>query len=230
MNNGNNKPVFSENQSDVITDNNDQCQKRIGILGGTFNPIHMGHLIIAEEVCKHHHLSKIVFMPTYIPPHKYVNDLAEAHHRHKMIQAAISDKRKFEVSDLEIMREGKSYTIDTIEEILNHYGEDSEIFLIIGADSLNELELWKNIKKLSQLCHFVIVNRPGFKTEASARLVEIIGSSKILDLKRLMIEIDPVDISSTNIRKRVSDGVEIKGLVPECVEAYINEHVLYSPI
>ncbi len=230
MNNGNNKPVFSGNQSDVITDNNDQCQKRIGILGGTFNPIHMGHLIIAEEVCKHHHLSKIVFMPTYIPPHKYVNDLAEAHHRHKMIQAAISDKRKFEVSDLEIMREGKSYTIDTIEEILNHYGEDSEIFLIIGADSLNELELWKNIKKLSQLCHFVIVNRPGFKTEASARLVEIIGSSKILDLKRLMIEIDPVDISSTNIRKRVSDGVEIKGLVPECVEAYINEHVLYSPI
>lgn len=228
MNNGNNKPVISENQSDVITDNNDQCQKRIGILGGTFNPIHMGHLIMAEEVCKQHHLSKIVFMPTYIPPHKYVNDLAEAHHRHKMIQAAISDKRKFEVSDLEIMREGKSYTIDTIEEILNHYGEDSEIFLIIGADSLNELELWKNIKKLSQLCHFVIVNRPGFKIEASARLEEIIGNVNLLDMESLRIEIPPVDISSTNIRKRLNGGVGIKDLVPECVEAYIKEHGLYS--
>jgi len=203
--------------------------KRIGIFGGTFNPIHMGHLIMADEVCKRHHLSKIIFMPAYIPPHKYVDDLAEAQHRYEMIKAAIGKKSKFEVSGLEIIREGKSYTIDTIQEILNHYGEDSEIFLIMGADSLNELELWKEIKKLSQLCHFVIVNRPGFKTEASARLVEIIGSTSILDLERLRIEISPVDISSTNIRERVNDGVEIKGLVPECVEAYIKEHGLYSP-
>ena len=98
----------------------------------------------------------------------------------------------------------------------------------MGADSLNELELWKNIKSLSQLCHFVIVNRPGFKTEASARLVEIIGSDNILDIERLRIDISPVDISSTNIRKRVNDGVQIKGLVPECVESYIKEHNLYS--
>ena len=167
-------------------------------------------------------------MPTYIPPHKYVNDLAGTHHRFQMIKAAICGISKFEVSDLEIIREGKSYTIDTIQEILSHYGEDDEIFLIMGADSLNELELWKNIKSLSQLCHFVIVNRPGFKTEASARLVEIIGSDNILDIERLRIDISPVDISSTNIRKRVNDGVQIKGLVPECVEAYIKEHNLYS--
>ncbi|MCP4252512.1 MAG: nicotinate-nucleotide adenylyltransferase, partial [Candidatus Scalindua sp.] len=195
--------------------------KRIGIFGGTFNPIHMGHLIMAEKVCKHHLLSKIIFMPANIPPHKYVDDLAEAQHRYEMIKAAIGVKSKFEVSELEIMRKGKSYTIDTIQEILNHYGEDSEIFLIMGADSLNELELWKEIKKLSQLCRFVVVNRPGFKTEVSARLVEIIGNTSILDLEQLRIEISPVDISSTNIRKRVNDGVEIKGLVSECVEAYI---------
>jgi nicotinate-nucleotide adenylyltransferase len=208
--------------------NSDQHRERIGILGGTFNPIHLGHLILADEVCKNHHLSKILFMPTYIPPHKYVNDLAGPHHRFQMIKAAISGISKFEVSDLEIIREGKSYTIDTIQEILSHYGEDDEIFLIMGADSLNELELWKNIKRLSQLCHFVIVNRPGFKAEASARLVEIIGSDNILDIERLRIEISPVDISSTNIRKRVNDGVQVKGLVPECVEAYIKEHNLYS--
>ncbi|MGR3293035.1 MAG: nicotinate-nucleotide adenylyltransferase [Candidatus Scalindua sp.] len=218
------------NEKCETTENTDsRMMKRIGILGGTFNPIHMGHLIMAEEVCKHHHLSKIIFIPAYIPPHKYVKDLTEAHHRYEMIKAAISEKRKLEVSDIEIKREGRSYTIDTVQEILDHYGKDGEVFLIMGADSLNELELWKNIKRLSQLCHFVIVNRPGFKTEASARLVEIIGSDNISDMERLRIEIAPVDISSTNIRKRLNGGVEIKGLVPECVEAYIKEHGLYSP-
>jgi len=127
------------------------------------------------------------------------------------------------------MREGKSYTIETVHEILDHYGEDCEVFLIMGADSLNELELWKDIKKLSQLCHFVIVNRPGYKTELSARLVEIIGNDKVLDIERLRLTIEPVGISSTDIRKKLNDGVEIKGLVPECVETYIREHGLYSP-
>ena len=204
-------------------------RKRIGIFGGTFNPIHMGHMIMAEKVCQQHHLSNILFMPAYIPPHKYVNDLAEAHHRYQMIKAVVSGKSKFEVSDLEIKREGKSYTIDTVQEILDHYGKDCEVFLIMGADSLNELELWKNIKRLSQLCHFVIVNRPGFKTEASTRLVEIIGSNNILDMERLRVEINPVGISSTDIRKRLNDGVQIKDLVPECVEGYIKEHSLYIP-
>ncbi len=205
------------------------CDKKIGIFGGTFNPIHMGHLIMANEVCKHHHLSKIIFMPTYIPPHKYVDDLVAAQYRYEMIKAAISGNSTLEVSDIEIKREGKSYTIDTILEIMKRYGEDCEIYLIMGADSLNELELWKEIKRLSQLCHFVIVNRPGFKTEASARLLEIVGSTSLLDLERLRIEINPVDISSTNIRKRVNDGDEIEGLVPKCVEAYIKEHGLYLP-
>ena len=218
------------NKKSENTEDSDSCMmKRIGILGGTFNPIHMGHLIMAEEVYQQHHLSKIIFIPAYIPPHKYVNDLAEAHHRYQMIKAVISGKSKFEVSDLEIKREGKSYTIDTVQEILDHYGKDCEVFLIMGADSLNELELWKNIKRLSQLCHFVIVNRPGFKTEVSARLVEIIGSNNILDMERLRVEINPVGISSTDIRKRLNDGVQIKDLVPECVEGYIKEHSLYIP-
>ncbi|GAX60733.1 nicotinic acid mononucleotide adenylyltransferase [Candidatus Scalindua japonica] len=185
---------------------------------------------MAEEVCQHHHLSKILFIPTYTPPHKQVNDLADTHHRYEMIKAAISGESDFEVSDIEIMRKGKSYTIDTVREILEQYGNESEIFLIMGADSLNELELWKNIKKLSQLCHFVVVNRPGFNTEVSARLVEIIGNDNISDMERLRIEMDPVGVSSTEIRKRVNDEVGINGLVPECVEAYIRDHALYTHI
>ncbi len=212
------------------TDDADSClMKRIGIFGGTFNPIHMGHLIMAEEVCKHHHLSKVIFIPAYIPPHKYVDDLTDARHRFQMAKEAINENDKFEVSDLEIKREGKSYTIDTVHEILGHYGEECEVFLIMGADSLNELELWKDIKKLSQLCHFVIINRPGFSTDASPRLAELIGDDSILDMERLRIEIEPVGISSTGIRKRLKDRIEINGLVPECVEADIKEHGLYSP-
>ncbi len=187
----------------------------------------MGHLIMAEEVCKRHNLSKVLFVPAYIPPHKYVEDLANANQRYQMVKYAINENSKFKVSNMEIKREGKSFTIDTIREIIHHYGEDIDIFLIMGADSLNELELWKDIKKLSQLCHFVIVNRPGYKTEPSTRLVEIIGSDKVLDMERLRLTIEPVGISSTDIRKRINDGVEIKDLVPECVEVYIKEHGLY---
>ncbi len=202
-------------------------KKKTGILGGTFNPLHMGHLIIAEEVCKRHNLSEVLFIPAYIPPHKYVKDLANANQRYQMVKHAISENSKFEVSDLEIKREGKSFTIDTVQDILHHYGEKIDIFLIMGADSLNELELWKDIKKLSQLCHFVIINRPGYNSEPSDRLVEIIGNDKVLDMERLRLTIEPVGISSTDIRKRINDGVEIKNLVPDCVEMYIKEHGLY---
>lgn len=203
-------------------------KKRIGILGGTFNPIHMGHLIMAEKVCKHHHLSRVIFIPAYIPPHKYVNELADAIHRYQMVKVAVNENDKFEVSDIEIKREGKSYTIDTVQEILRYYGEDCDVFLIMGADSLNELELWKNIKKLSQLCHFVVVNRPGFTTDATPRLAELIGCDNILDIEKLRVKIEPVGISSTEIRKRLKDRIKINGLVPECVGAYIKEHGLYS--
>jgi nicotinate-nucleotide adenylyltransferase len=203
-------------------------KKKVGILGGTFNPIHTGHLIMAEEACNRHNLSKVIFIPAYIPPHKYVEDLANANQRYQMVKHAIKENSKFEVSDLEIKREGRSFTIDTVQEVLHYYGKSSIIFLIMGADSLNELELWKDIKKLSQLCHFVIVNRPGYKTEPSARLVEIIGKDKVADMERLRLTIEPIGTSSTGIRKRINDGVEIKELVPECVEAYIKEHGLYS--
>ncbi|MFQ5965746.1 MAG: nicotinate-nucleotide adenylyltransferase [Candidatus Scalinduaceae bacterium] len=203
-------------------------QRRIGILGGTFNPIHVGHLIMAEEVCKHHQLSKVLFVPAYIPPHKSVVDLADAHHRYQMAKEAIRGNEKFEVSDFEIKREVKSYTIDTVQDLLKLYGKDSDVFLIMGADSLNELELWKDIKKLSELCHFVIVNRPGFSTDVSSNLADIIGKDKMSDIERLKVEIKPVGISSTDIRKRLKEGVDISNLVPSCVEAYIREHGLYS--
>lgn len=203
-------------------------KKRIGILGGTFNPIHVGHLVMAEEVCKCHNLSKVIFVPTNIPPHKYTEDLADTHHRYRMVKEAISGNDKFAASDMEIKREGKSYTIDTVQEILHSSKEDSEIYLIMGADSLEELEIWKDVKKLSRLCHFVIVNRPGYSTNVSNRLADAIGKEKVLDIERLRIEIEPVGVSSTEIRKKLKGGADINGLVSPCVDVYIREYGLYS--
>lgn len=204
------------------------CQSRIGILGGTFNPIHLGHLVIAEEVYKQRQLSKIVFIPANIPPHKYVADLVDAHHRYEMVKEAIVGNKDFEVSEFEIRRKGKSYTIDTVRDILQSFGEGCEIFLIMGSDSLEELELWKDFKNLSQLCHFVIVNRPGFFIDAPKGLLDAIGKDKVLEMERLKVEVPPIGTSSTDIRKRLKEGVAVNGLIPPCVEAYIKEHGLYS--
>jgi nicotinate-nucleotide adenylyltransferase len=203
-------------------------KEKIGILGGTFNPIHMGHLIMAEEVCKHHQLSKVLFIPAYIPPHKSALDLADARHRYQMVKEAIRGNKKFEVSDLEIKREMKSYTIDTVQNLLQLYGKNSDVFLIMGADSLSELKLWKDIKKLSQLCHFVVVNRPGYPIDVPNRLAGAVGNDIVSEIERLKVQISPVGISSTDIRKRLREGADVSGLVPSCVEAYIREHGLYS--
>lgn len=203
-------------------------KKKIGILGGTFNPIHTGHLIMAEEVCKHHQLSKILFIPAFMPPHKPPLDLADAHHRYQMVKEAIRENKKFEVSDLEIKRETKSYTIDTVQNLLQLYGENSDVFLIMGADSLGELKLWKDIKKLSQLCHFVVVNRPGYSFEVPESLAVVVGRDKVSEMERLKVKISPIGISSTDIRKRLREGADVGGLVPSCVEAYIREHGLYA--
>ncbi len=204
-------------------------QRRIGVFGGTFNPIHAGHLVIAEEVYDCHNLSKVLFIPANIPPHKYAEDLADAHHRYKMVEEAIRGNDKLEVSDFEIKREGRSYTIDTVQDVLRSYGRDCEIFLIMGADSLSELELWKDVKALSQLCHFVVVNRPEYSVDVPDSLAGVVGNDTVSEIERLRVQISPIGISSTDIRKRLREGADVSGLVPSCVEAYIREHGLYSP-
>lgn len=211
-------------------------RKRIGILGGTFNPIHNGHLIMAEKVSRYHDLSRIIFIPTNIPPHKNADSLVNAQHRYQMVKEAIRKNEKFVVSDLEIKRKGKSYTIDTLQEILRSYipatqteteNPDCEVFLILGSDSLQELVLWKSIKTLSELCCFVIVNRPGYPTKIPGKLVNIIGRDRALDIEKLRVEIEPVGISSTDIRQKLRKNTSIHGLVPPCVERYIRENRLY---
>lgn len=201
--------------------------KKIGILGGTFNPVHSGHLLLAQNAMERLELSKVLFIPCANPPHKAATTLASAEHRLAMLELATEHDLHFEVSDMEIRRGGYSYTIDTIRE-LKRINPSAELYFIIGTDSLLELHTWKNIHDLLKLCRFITFSRPG--TEMSSidkdtirldppwpdRLIKDVMTGQLLD------------ISSSDIRYRVAEGMSIRYLVPQGVEMYIAEHNLYT--
>ncbi len=196
----------------------------IPLMGGTFNPIHMGHLACAEAVRCKFGFEKIVFMPSGTPPHKPPTVL-EAEHRYEMTRLAIMDNPNFIISDLEINRTGNTFTIDTIKEI-KKIAADSEIYFITGADTVFEIETWKDVDELFTLCHFIAITRPGYDKSALEKETEIL-MRKYCSAIQLM-EVPSLDISSSNIRSKIQEGQSIKYLVPEPVYDYINEHGLYQ--
>lgn len=220
----------------------------IGIFGGSFNPIHIGHLIVAEEVFQQRGLAKVIFVPTGISPHKEPHDLVDSFHRYQMVRDAISDNDHFEISDLEIKRLGRSYTVDTIRTFKEIYGEKHHLHLIVGTDMMNEISTWKDISTLSQWCSFVMVNRlPTSKngtllkfpnngvslngTESDSVMLKRMGifsDEKVAEMEGLKVTIPPIGISSTEIRNRVYNGRSIRYMVPRCVEDYIKTHNLYA--
>ena len=198
--------------------------KSLGILGGTFDPIHMGHLRMAEHVFQRMELESIVFIPAYVPPHKLGQDFAPAQDRYAMTELAVADNPHFTVSDMELKRTGVSYTIDTIRQLHAQY-EDRELNFIIGADSMAQLHTWHNIEEMLELTRFVAVWRPGYE-DAMEELVRHLGEQA---KERVLLLDTPVyDISSTEIRTRIRQGLGLAGLVPPAVERYIYEHGLYG--
>jgi len=205
--------------------------RSIGIFGGTFNPVHFGHLAIAEEIRTKFNLDKIIFVPTHLPPHKQPEDLAEAGMRTIMLFLATVSNPGFEVSTYEVDRGGKSYTIDTVRHFREMFTEKIQLHFIIGADMLREISTWKNIEELLKLCKFIAVPRPGYDIQkifdsyflASSNFniaSELLGNISIEDIPML-------DISASNIRKRVREFKSIKYLVPEAVEQFIHHQHLY---
>lgn len=199
---------------------------RLGVLGGTFNPVHMGHLIMAQDAIEHFELSKVIFMPCAHPPHKTTNDLASARHRMAMLEVAIEGDLRFEVSDMELQRGGTSYTIDTIRELAAQY-PGIEICFIVGADSLMELHLWKDVEALLGLCRVVTIARPGIEL-SSLRMSDF----QLKDPWPVRLQADIrvghlINVSSTDIRYRAAEGMSIRYLVPAGVDMYIAEHSLY---
>lgn len=186
--------------------------KKIGILGGTFDPIHMGHLLIADGVRTFLKLDEVLFIPCFLPPHKSAKNLASAKHRVKMVELAIKDYPYFKISTIEIERGGKSYTIDTLKELHKLYKGKAKFYFIIGSDNLGDLKNWKSIDELKNLCQFVAVARSGYKKRYPG--------VKILNLPTL-------PISSTDIRLLIRNGKPIEYLVPSKVKRYIYKNRLY---
>jgi len=186
---------------------------KIGILGGTFNPVHLGHLILAEEVRENLGLDRIIFVPANIPPHKNASDIASAKERFNMLKFAVSNNKYFCVSDLEIKRSGPSYTIDTIKELKRIYPED-ELYFITGSDLLKYLNEWKDLSEIIKLVKFVVATRPGYPLEKIPSYIQTIA-------------IRAVDISAFEIREAVKQKKSFRYLVPESVFKYINKKRLY---
>ncbi|HHY13329.1 MAG TPA: nicotinate-nucleotide adenylyltransferase [Thermoanaerobacterales bacterium] len=199
---------------------------KIGIMGGTFDPIHYGHLVTAEAVRSNFGLDIVLFVPTGRPPHKKTYKVTDSVHRYLMTVLATVTNPFFEVSRVEIDREGFSYTVDTIKELKEIYGESSDLYFISGADAILEIITWKRVDELLDLCYFVAATRPGYE------LKELDGEiDKIRNLheKQLFsLEVPAMAISSTDIRKRVKEGRSIKYLLPESVEYYIKKNKLYK--
>ncbi len=202
-----------------------QGKLRLGIMGGTFDPIHMGHLIMAEAVRDEFGLDRVLFIPAAHPPHKKGRwDLADAGHRYRMTELAVRSNPCFEVSDMELHRREPSYSVVTIELLRETYGSDAEIYFITGADAINELFTWYHAQELLEKCSFIAANRQGSELDMEA----LRGHFGELADKRIHRLVAPaVEISSTDIRQRIRCGRSIKYRVPAAVEEYIAKEGLY---
>ncbi|MEQ8175928.1 MAG: nicotinate-nucleotide adenylyltransferase [Syntrophomonadaceae bacterium] len=197
----------------------------LGIIGGTFNPIHNGHLLAAEYARCELGLEKVIFIPAARPPHKEGLDILDGETRLKMIELAIEGNPDFAVSRTELSRPGPSYTVDTLNFFQANYPGKS-IYFIMGADSLLLFNTWKDVDVLAQKGCFVVVTRPGYRFEWEKE--PLASLPRVLKENLVFLEIPGIDVSSSEIRKRVRDGKSIRYMLPDQVEGYIREKGLYT--
>lgn len=198
---------------------------KVGIMGGTFDPIHLGHLAMAESAREIFALDEVLFIPSARPPHKVERFVTPEVHRLMMTYLATQSNEKFTVSPMEFLREGLSYTLDTMNALREKFGAAAELFFIIGADSMADLSKWYKARELVSKVHFIATKRPGVEVDLPA-LEEFFGEAAMAHIHQ--VETPGLEISSTDIRERVRAGRSIKYLVPEVVEEYIARERLYK--
>ena len=201
--------------------------KRVGLMGGTFDPVHQGHLVTAEAVRNIFQLDKVVFVPSGQPPHKTEKKITPKEKRLLMTELATVTNPFFAVSPVELNRAGYSYSADTVSFFRSHMDPDSELFFITGADAIMEILTWKRLDGLFAGCTLVAATRPGFQPKVMAEWLGKQLKPEYLE-KVVTVEVPAMAISSTDIRNRVAMGRSIKYLVPETVEQYIYKQGLYA--
>lgn len=205
----------------------DSCREcgdgeRVAVMGGTFDPIHNGHLFAANEVAARYDLPQVIFMPCRQPPHKAAGAVSSAEDRYLMTALAVESNPRFSVSRLELQREGPSYTIETLRELRRIMGEGLEIFFITGADAVLELMTWREADAILEECRLVAVHRPGYDL---TKLAQALGPERAAKIEPLAIK--TLDISSTELRERVLQGLPIRYLTPDAVVRHIEKQGLY---
>jgi nicotinate-nucleotide adenylyltransferase len=216
-------------------------EARIGLFGGTFNPIHLGHLKAADIVQRKFAFEKVLFIPSYIPPHKDSGEVASPFHRLKMIELAISSFSRFVPSSIETDAKEMSYSIITLKKIKKIYPH-TQIFFILGIDAFLDIETWKDYESVLEKCFFVVISRPGYHLKEAKRILgtkygkwiyeysnsDEVKKENILHHRILLLPIDALEIASTEVRERIRNNASIRGMVPENVLSYIQEHNLYK--
>ena len=214
--------------------------QRWGLMGGTFDPIHLAHLRCAQEILESYGLDRIVFIPSATPPLKQGPGITPYEHRERMVRFAIEGNPAFAFSDVENRREGRSFTVDTIGYFRETFGKDLEIHFIMGQDAFDDIQRWKNWRRLLTLCHFIVMTRPGWRRgnlrralppDYAARFAydRKAGAYRGPSGNRISFtSVTPLDIGATDIRRRVKSGLSIRYLVPDGVREYIERHGLYK--
>jgi nicotinate-nucleotide adenylyltransferase len=201
----------------------------LGVLGGTFDPIHKGHLAAADAAQTSLRLDAVTLIPSRIPPHRHDPVGASAEQRFEMAALAASEKPGWSASRIEIDREGPSFTYDTLVQLAQKVSVTSQFFFILGADAFAEIATWSRYPAVLDLAHFVVVSRPGITLDSlRARVPSAFDRQSSAQTRVILLESPTPDISSTDIRRRVRAGKSLAGLVPDSIAAYIRQHRLYS--
>ena len=210
---------------------------RTGILGGTFDPVHYGHVDAAAAAQAGLGLDEIVFLPSHVPPHRQAHPRASGYHRFALIALAIQNRSRFRVSEDELTREGQSFTVDTLRRLHQRGHRPSQLFFIVGADAFAEIATWREFPAVLDAAHFVVVTRPGTDVDAAlarnpslASRLRADGHGDTGSTGIFVVKADTRDVSSTMIRARLSAGRSIEDLVPAPVAAYIEANDLYGTV
>ena len=202
-------------------------KEKVILFGGTFDPIHYGHLRVADYACREISAREVVLIPARRSPHKSTLPIADGRARSEMISLAIEGRRKFRVSDCELKRAGPSYTLDTIRHFRDEYVKGTEFCWLVGADTVKDLGSWYGIGELVDECNLCVMFRAGFKRPDFSCLEKVLRPEQLEQLERNIVETPLIDINSTEIRRKLGSGASVRGMLEPKVLGYIKEKGLY---